>query len=195
LLVDGAALVYTSAKDEKNLDVLLKYALHRLYGTRCERAPYVVEKDCVFVPSGWDTLRKIAIMFENMNALRPDLSFDDAFARLRLARAAQQRERVAVTNSSNAQSANLIDVVVEDEQVFLTRMQTALLKVGEQPGTQQQPGTLQPQPSIAIAQPNAQSSPLNTTMSVTPDMNASTIGVAAGANRTAPVRPVYIVAI
>lgn len=143
--------MYTNAKEEKNLDVLLKYAMHRLYGTRCERSAYVVEKDCVFVPAGWDTSRKVAIMFENMSQFRPDTPFDEAFARQRLARAALNRP----ASSASLVATAAIDVVVEDEQVFLTRMQSLLAKAAD--GGAQAPSALGPAPAPQPAASNAAS--------------------------------------
>lgn len=46
---DGASLVYTSVKEMKNLDVLYKYLVHRLYGFPFHCAAQVVERDAVFM--------------------------------------------------------------------------------------------------------------------------------------------------
>lgn len=46
---DGAALFYTSVKEEKNCDLLHKYLLHRIYGFPFTMPAYVVEKDSVFM--------------------------------------------------------------------------------------------------------------------------------------------------
>ena len=46
---DGAALIYTSVKEEKNCDLLHKYLLHRIYGFPFTTSAYVVEKDSVFM--------------------------------------------------------------------------------------------------------------------------------------------------
>ncbi|KAG8543774.1 hypothetical protein GDO81_023734 [Engystomops pustulosus] len=45
----GAALIYTSVKEEKNLDLLYKYIVHKTYGFHFTTAALVVEKDAVFM--------------------------------------------------------------------------------------------------------------------------------------------------
>lgn len=46
---DGAALFYTSVKEDKNCDLLHRYLTHRIYGFPFNSPAYVVEKDSVFV--------------------------------------------------------------------------------------------------------------------------------------------------
>lgn len=46
---DGASLVYTSVKEMKNLDILYKYLVHRLYGFPFRCPAQVVERDAVFM--------------------------------------------------------------------------------------------------------------------------------------------------
>ena len=46
---DGASLVYTSVKEMKNLDILYKYLVHRLYGFPFHSPAQVVERDAVFM--------------------------------------------------------------------------------------------------------------------------------------------------
>ena len=45
----GAALFYTSVKDDKNCDVFYKYLVHRIYGFPFKTPALVVEKDAVFM--------------------------------------------------------------------------------------------------------------------------------------------------
>jgi len=45
----GAALFYTSAKENKNCSLLYKYLVHRLYGYQFTDAASVIEKDSVFM--------------------------------------------------------------------------------------------------------------------------------------------------
>jgi len=45
----GAALFYTSAKENKNCSLLYKYLVHRLYGYQFADAASVIEKDRVFM--------------------------------------------------------------------------------------------------------------------------------------------------
>lgn len=46
---DGASLIYTSVKEMKNLDILYKYLVHRLYGFPFHCPAQIVEKDAVFM--------------------------------------------------------------------------------------------------------------------------------------------------
>lgn len=45
----GAALFYTSAKEDKNCDLLYKYLTHRIYGLPFQAPALIVEKDAVFM--------------------------------------------------------------------------------------------------------------------------------------------------
>uniref|UniRef100_A0AAY4AZK0 Dynein light intermediate chain n=1 Tax=Denticeps clupeoides TaxID=299321 RepID=A0AAY4AZK0_9TELE len=73
----GAALIFTSVKEEKNLDLLYKYIVHKLYEFQFTTSALVVEKDAVFIPSGWDNEKKIAILHENFTNIRPEDPFED----------------------------------------------------------------------------------------------------------------------
>ena len=48
-LADGAALFYTSVKEDKNCDLLHRYILHRIYDFPFNTPAFVVERDSVFV--------------------------------------------------------------------------------------------------------------------------------------------------
>lgn len=74
---DGAALVYVSVKISKNCEVLFKYLVHRIYGLQFKTPALVVEKDAVFIPTGWDNEKKIAILYENIQSFSPDDDFND----------------------------------------------------------------------------------------------------------------------
>ena len=41
----------------------------------------MVEKDAVFIPAGWDGMKKISILYENMHSVRPDQYYTDVIAR------------------------------------------------------------------------------------------------------------------
>uniref|UniRef100_A0A3B4AK08 Dynein light intermediate chain n=1 Tax=Periophthalmus magnuspinnatus TaxID=409849 RepID=A0A3B4AK08_9GOBI len=73
----GAGLIYTSVKEEKNLDLLYKYIVHKLYDFQFTTPALVVEKDAVFIPSGWDNEKKIGILHENLSTVRPEDPFED----------------------------------------------------------------------------------------------------------------------
>ncbi|KAK0424293.1 hypothetical protein QR680_008596 [Steinernema hermaphroditum] len=62
----GAALVYTSAKDEKNTQLLNKYIAHRACGLPFINPAQLVEKDSIFIPAGWDSDKKLDIIRETL---------------------------------------------------------------------------------------------------------------------------------
>nr|CAD7396024.1 unnamed protein product [Timema poppensis] len=73
----GAGLFYTSVKEDKNCDLLYKYLTHRIYGFPFRTPALVVEKDAVLIPSGWDNMKKISILYENMQSMKPDDYYRD----------------------------------------------------------------------------------------------------------------------
>uniref|UniRef100_A0A8C4S6K0 Dynein light intermediate chain n=1 Tax=Erpetoichthys calabaricus TaxID=27687 RepID=A0A8C4S6K0_ERPCA len=102
----GAALIYTSVKEEKNLDLLYKYIVHKMYGFQFTNPALVVEKDAVFIPSGWDNEKKIAILHENFTTVKPDDAFEDVIIKPPIRKLVHDKE-----------------VAAEDEQVFLMKQQ------------------------------------------------------------------------
>nr|CAI5863434.1 unnamed protein product [Callosobruchus analis] len=103
----GAALFYTSAKEDKNCDLLYKYLTHRIYGFPFHTPALVVEKDAVFIPAGWDNMKKISILYENMHSCKPDDYYRDVIV--------QPVTRKTVNRET--------EIIAEDEQAFLTRLQ------------------------------------------------------------------------
>uniref|UniRef100_A0A7N4PX69 Dynein light intermediate chain n=1 Tax=Sarcophilus harrisii TaxID=9305 RepID=A0A7N4PX69_SARHA len=102
----GAALIYTSVKEEKNLDLLYKYIVHKTYGFHFTTPALVVEKDAVFIPAGWDNEKKIAILHENFTTVKPDDPYEDFIVKPPVRKLVHDKELAA-----------------EDEQVFLMKQQ------------------------------------------------------------------------
>ncbi|MCL4121100.1 UNVERIFIED_CONTAM: hypothetical protein GTU68_014305, partial [Idotea baltica] len=102
----GAALFYTSVKEDKNCDLLYKYLVHKIYGFPFKTPALVVEKDAVFVPSGWDNDKKISILYENMHTMNPGDYYTDVIAKPQVTRKAIARES---------------EVHAEEESSFLSR--------------------------------------------------------------------------
>uniref|UniRef100_A0AC11CKK1 Dynein cytoplasmic 1 light intermediate chain 1 n=1 Tax=Ovis aries TaxID=9940 RepID=A0AC11CKK1_SHEEP len=73
----GAALIYTSVKENKNIDLVYKYIVQKLYGFPYKIPAVVVEKDAVFIPAGWDNDKKIGILHENFQTLKAEDNFED----------------------------------------------------------------------------------------------------------------------
>ncbi|XP_046398402.1 cytoplasmic dynein 1 light intermediate chain 2 isoform X1 [Ischnura elegans] len=109
----GAALFYTSVKEDKNCDLLYKYLMHRIYGFPFRTPALVVEKDAVLIPAGWDNMKKISILYENMQSMRPDDYYTDVIAKPVV--------RKPVTRETEVQA--------DEEQAFLNR-QLQLLNQG-----------------------------------------------------------------
>uniref|UniRef100_A0A669CTM7 Dynein light intermediate chain n=1 Tax=Oreochromis niloticus TaxID=8128 RepID=A0A669CTM7_ORENI len=102
----GAGLIYTSVKEEKNLDLLYKYIVHKLYDFQFVTPALVVEKDAVFIPSGWDNEKKIGILHENFTTVRPEDPFEDFITKPPVRKLVHDKE-----------------INAEDEQVFLMKQQ------------------------------------------------------------------------
>ncbi|XP_014210969.1 cytoplasmic dynein 1 light intermediate chain 1 isoform X2 [Copidosoma floridanum] len=108
----GAGLFYTSVKEDKNCDLLYKYLTHRIYSLPFRTPALVVEKDAVLIPAGWDNMKKISILHENLQLMKPDDYYRD----------------VIVQPPSNRKSVTRqVEVQAEDEQAFLARQQEALM--------------------------------------------------------------------
>uniref|UniRef100_H3AXB2 Dynein light intermediate chain n=1 Tax=Latimeria chalumnae TaxID=7897 RepID=H3AXB2_LATCH len=107
----GAALIYTSIKESKNIDLVYKYLVHRLYGFPFNTPALVVEKDAVFIPAGWDNDKKIGILHENFQTIKADDPFEDIIVKPPIRKFVHEKE-----------------IVTEDDQVFLMKLQSQLAK-------------------------------------------------------------------
>ncbi|VDO87812.1 unnamed protein product [Schistosoma mattheei] len=70
-------MFYVSVKEDKNCDLLNRYLQSRIYGFPFSQTAYVVERDCIFVPAGWDNLKKIGILEENLTQVQPHSLYSD----------------------------------------------------------------------------------------------------------------------
>ncbi|XP_078256838.1 cytoplasmic dynein 1 light intermediate chain 2 isoform X1 [Rhinoraja longicauda] len=122
----GAALIYTSIKEEKNVDLLYKYLVHKMYDFQFTTPALVVEKDAVFIPAGWDKDKKIAILHENFATVKQDDAYEEIIGRPLVKKPVHDKE-----------------VASEDEQVFLMKQQSLLAK---QPATPSRPADSPRQP-------------------------------------------------
>nr|XP_020462504.1 cytoplasmic dynein 1 light intermediate chain 1-like [Monopterus albus] len=101
----GASLVYTSVKEMKNLDILYKYLVHRLYGFPFHCPAQVVERDAVFIPSGWDNEKKIAILHENFQTVKADDGFEDVIVKPPVRKDTTSRAPTGSPRTSNRSAA------------------------------------------------------------------------------------------
>ncbi|KAM4593603.1 cytoplasmic dynein 1 light intermediate chain 2 isoform 1-T1 [Odontesthes bonariensis] len=142
----GAGLIYTSVKEEKNLDPLYKYIVHKIYDFQFVTPALVVEKDAVFIPSGWDNEKKIGILHENLTTVRPEDPFEDFITKPPVRKLVHDKE-----------------INAEDEQVFLMKQQSLLAKQPATPtrGATESPGRTtsgSPRPAGRAGQPTITSS-------------------------------------
>ncbi|XP_041376255.1 cytoplasmic dynein 1 light intermediate chain 2-like isoform X2 [Gigantopelta aegis] len=145
----GAALFYTSVKEDRNCDLFYKYLIHRIYGFPFLSTAYVVEKDMVFVPAGWDNEKKISILYENMRNMKPEDAFEDVIVKPVLRKPVQRDT----------------ELFVEEEQLFLAKLQVLLSKQptagSGSPAVEGTPSR-QHRPGPAARQDRAMISPLGT---------------------------------
>ncbi|XP_054164330.1 cytoplasmic dynein 1 light intermediate chain 2-like [Oppia nitens] len=122
----GASLLYVSVKVNKNCDLLYKYLVHRIYGLKFKTPALVVEKDAVFIPTGWDNEKKIAILYENIQSVSPDDDYNEVIGSPIVNKPLQKE----------------VETTAEDDQVFLLKMQSQLnqqMPVGATPPTRTTP--------------------------------------------------------
>uniref|UniRef100_A0A5F9D899 Dynein light intermediate chain n=1 Tax=Oryctolagus cuniculus TaxID=9986 RepID=A0A5F9D899_RABIT len=108
----GAALIYTSVKENKNIDLVYKYIVQKLYGFPYKIPAIVVEKDAVFIPAGWDNDKKIGILHENFQTLKAEDNFEDIITKPPVRKFVHEKE-----------------IMAEDDQVFLMKLQDASPRV------------------------------------------------------------------
>jgi len=154
----GASLFYVSVKDDKNCDLLYKYLVHRIYAFPFRTPALVVEKDAVFIPAGWDSSKKIGILYENMHSVKPDQYYTDVIAKPMVSHpsaagggaSSSGGQRSKPTSSlSGGGSSREVEVVAEDMAVFLARQQAYL----QGSGGGVQPGPVHPgQPGSPVNQ-------------------------------------------
>nr|CAD2201725.1 unnamed protein product [Meloidogyne enterolobii] len=116
----GAALFYTSAKEDLNTQMLLKYIGHRIYALPFTTPAYIVEKDSIFVPTGWDSEQKLSIVKESLG-----------YGSGQVPLLAQQNDTLlSFTNKNFGEK----EIEAEDEQVFLNRLASMTAFDSSNPG-------------------------------------------------------------
>jgi dynein light intermediate chain 1 len=109
---DGAALFYASTKEDKNVSLLHKYLLHRAYGLPFKEPACVVDKDAIFIPSGWDTQKKISILYDHMKGIRPGDPY----------------QSVIIPPKTSSTDTEARPTMAEDDQVYLLALQAHLVR-------------------------------------------------------------------
>lgn len=124
----GAGLFYINGKDASNVDNLYKYIVHKLYTFPFPAHPSVIEKDGLMIPAGWDTDQKIGILNDTLRAFNLEESLKEVLNKPVARRTDTSRE-----------------VKAEDDQAFLTRMQSLL--ANQKPRSPKQPSLPGPKPA------------------------------------------------
>ncbi|VDL58023.1 unnamed protein product [Hymenolepis diminuta] len=109
--VDGASLIYVSAKNGKNCGLLNNYLQHRIYGFPFTQSAYVIDKDSVFIPTGWDSLNKISLLEQNLTRYKPGDDYSTVIPK--------PTGQTSVTNEEP-------QVTAMDDQQFLSHLYTVL---------------------------------------------------------------------
>lgn len=55
-LIYGATIIYSSSKQNTNLNVIYEYILHRIYKFDLRHRPNLMDRDSYFVPAGYDSI-------------------------------------------------------------------------------------------------------------------------------------------
>jgi dynein light intermediate chain 1 len=100
-LAYGATIIYTSTKQNLNLNVLYEYILHRIYKFEFRHKPNIMDKDSYFIPAGYDSL-SVLKNFDIQNELQ--LLYED---------------RVPYVKPKNVIKEE--EIVCEDVNLFLRR--------------------------------------------------------------------------
>lgn len=109
----GAALFYTTVKEKRTFDRLYKYVLHRLYGYPFTFPSNVVDRESIFIPTGWDNEGKMNILLENSATIKSDSDFGEIIPKPTI-RKSMPRE--------------VETVLASEDQEFLSKLQVLLNK-------------------------------------------------------------------
>jgi dynein light intermediate chain 1 len=109
----GASLFYTTVKDKRTYDKLYKYMVHKLYDYSFSMPASVVERESIFIPSGWDNEGKINILLENSTTIKSDTQFSEIIYKPSIRKPLQR---------------DVETVIAYEDQEFLSKLQILLNK-------------------------------------------------------------------
>ncbi|XKL64353.1 hypothetical protein PGB90_004439 [Kerria lacca] len=111
-LQNGLSLIYTSAKENINIQLLHKYLMHKIYYFSFQEPVILSEHNSIFIPAGFDNMRNISVLFDNLIILNPD---DDY--------------KIIIRSPNQYQKLNesVCETIAEDEQIFLRKQLEILL--------------------------------------------------------------------
>ena len=103
-LLYGASIIYTSGKRNNNLEVLYNYICHSLFNFELPHKPNLIDKDCFFIPAGYDSLTALK-QIDTQKDL--EVLFD---------------EKIPPEKTKNV--AGEEEIICEDTNVFLGKLKT-----------------------------------------------------------------------
>ncbi|KAF5399462.1 hypothetical protein PHET_07009 [Paragonimus heterotremus] len=123
-----AGLVYVSTKEEINTDLLKRYLKHRLFGLPFNLSANVVEPTSIFIPSGWDNAHRLDLLKKNLSEVFLKDDFESHLPRPTTLRGKTPTKHTkGIADGCLATEDSFTLQTVEDEQIFLARMQTQLV--------------------------------------------------------------------
>ncbi|EGG17761.1 dynein light intermediate chain [Cavenderia fasciculata] len=174
----GAGLIYTSARKEINCDVALEYIENILFGFELKSRTQLLEKDQIFVPSGWDTLAKITLDFDNQKVCR---DVEELYENV------VKKPSIIKRREMNQASA----VLAEDDQEFLNKIKNSLDQESPMQSKSSNPagagsdGNTPETPKVVetSSPPNLRSSTTSTSSSSTSSPSTAATGAAPSAEK------------
>ncbi|GMF43802.1 unnamed protein product [Phytophthora fragariaefolia] len=114
-MVDGASVIFTSAKTGSNVDTLRKYILHRAYPSQFKftEPPQLVDHNSLFIPSGYDSFELVNQSLIGSQARWPP---DKPF------------EKIVPAPTEDAEDATALlasDIRVDDHEQWLEKLEKA----------------------------------------------------------------------
>lgn len=109
----GAALFYTTIKEKKTYDRLYRYLIHKLYSYPFSSPSSVVDRELIFIPSGWDNEGKINILLENSTTIKSDSDYSEIIPKPTIRKSLPREVETIIAN---------------EDQEFLAKLQILLSK-------------------------------------------------------------------
>ncbi|KER22451.1 hypothetical protein T265_14856, partial [Opisthorchis viverrini] len=122
-----AGLVYVSAKEEINTELLRRYLKHRLYATPFHTSALMTEPTALFIPCGWDNAHRIELLTRNLPEKCLKEKFVTSLPRPKTIRgkAFSKGKKLGPGGTPIVEEPVPLQTV-EDEQTFLARIQVQL---------------------------------------------------------------------
>ncbi|TGZ50416.1 hypothetical protein CRM22_010811 [Opisthorchis felineus] len=128
-----AGLVYVSAKEEINTELLRRYLKHRLYATPFHTSALMTEPTALFIPCGWDNAHRIELLTRNLPEKCLKEKFVSCLPRPKNIRgkAFSKGKKLGPGGTPVVEEPVPLQTV-EDEQTFLARIQVQLANLNTQ---------------------------------------------------------------